>query len=118
MDYTGKSLEVVDFGGEVDYSGHQWFQEPPPRPEVKNHLLPLRTWLTLFQPQPVTEPYIPDNDVINQNEAFDFALKAAPNVLYGRFKQYGQVCAPRHDLSQTDPHNSSAFSPGAPSFRK
>ena len=26
-----------------------------------------------------------------QNEAFDFALKAAPNVLYGRYKQYGQV---------------------------
>ena len=34
MDYTGKHLDVVDFGGEVDYSGHQWFQEPPPRPEV------------------------------------------------------------------------------------
>ena len=35
MDFTGKNLEVVDFGGEVDYSGHQWFLEPPPRPEVK-----------------------------------------------------------------------------------
>lgn len=35
MDYTGKNLEVVDIGGEVDYSGHQWFQEPPPRPEVR-----------------------------------------------------------------------------------
>ncbi|KIJ21942.1 hypothetical protein PAXINDRAFT_124270 [Paxillus involutus ATCC 200175] len=77
MDYTGKNLDVVDFGGEVDYSGHQWFQEPPPRPEVG--------------PQPITQPYIPDDDVIRQNEAFDFALKAAPNVLYGRFKQYGQL---------------------------
>ncbi|KIL00571.1 hypothetical protein PAXRUDRAFT_129538 [Paxillus rubicundulus Ve08.2h10] len=77
MDYTGKHLDVVDFGGEVDYSGHQWFQEPPPRPEV---------W-----PKPVASPYIPDDDVIRQNEAFDFALKAAPNVLYGRFKQYGQL---------------------------
>lgn len=38
MDYTGKNLDVVDFGGEVDYSGHQWFQEPPPRPEVKGHV--------------------------------------------------------------------------------
>lgn len=35
MDYTGKNLDVVDVGGEVDYSGHQWFQEPPSRPEVK-----------------------------------------------------------------------------------
>ena len=35
MDYTGKNLDVVDIGGEVDYSGHQWFQEQPPRPEVK-----------------------------------------------------------------------------------
>ncbi|KAG9314199.1 hypothetical protein JVU11DRAFT_4985 [Chiua virens] len=75
MDYTGKNQDVVDFGGEVDYSGHQWFQEPPPRPE----------------PQPVVQPYIPDDDVIKQNEAYDFALKAAPNVLYGRFKQYGQL---------------------------
>ncbi|KAG8219648.1 hypothetical protein J3R82DRAFT_603 [Butyriboletus roseoflavus] len=75
MDYTGKNVDVVDVGGEVDYSGHHWFQEPPPRPE----------------PQPAVQPYIPDEYVIKQNEAFDFALKAAPNVLYGRFKQYGQL---------------------------
>ena len=29
--------------------------------------------------------------VIEKNEVFDFALKAAPNVLYGRYKQYGQL---------------------------
>jgi len=75
MDYTAKNAEHVDFGGEVDYSGHQWFQEPPPRPE----------------PQPVVEPYIPEQSVIMQNEAFGFALGAAPNVLYGRYKQYGQL---------------------------
>lgn len=75
MDYIAKNVDVVDFGGEADYTGHQWFQEPPPRPE----------------PQPVVQPYIPDDDVIRQNNAFDFALKAAPNVLYGRFKQYGQL---------------------------
>lgn len=75
MDYTAKNTEHVDFGGEVDYSGHQWFQEPPPRPE----------------PQPVVEPYIPEQSVIMQNEAFGFALGAAPNVLYGRYKQYGQL---------------------------
>lgn len=75
MDFTAKNAEHVDFGGEVDYSGHQWFQEPPPRPE----------------PQPVAEPYIPEQSVIMQNEAFGFALGAAPNVLYGRYKQYGQL---------------------------
>jgi hypothetical protein len=35
MDYTGKHLNVVDFGSAVDYLGHQWFQEPPPRSEIK-----------------------------------------------------------------------------------
>jgi len=40
--------------------------------------------------QPV-DPYIPLPDVIEQNKLFDFALKAAPNVLYSRYKQYGQV---------------------------
>ncbi|KAG6333639.1 hypothetical protein ID866_5451 [Astraeus odoratus] len=72
MDYTAKNLDVVDFGGEVDYAGYQWFQEPPPRPE----------------PQPAAQPYVPDEEVIKQNQAFDFALKAAPNVLYGRFKHF------------------------------
>lgn len=101
MDYTGKNQDVVDFGGEVDYSGHQWFQEPPPRPEVKVSCSLDGLELTLFQPPPAVQPYIPDEDVIKQNEAFDFALKAAPNVLYGRFKQYGQVCVLRHDYPET-----------------
>jgi hypothetical protein len=35
IDYTGKHLDVVNFGSEVDYLGHQWFQEPPPQSEVK-----------------------------------------------------------------------------------
>lgn len=47
-----------------------------------------------MQPQPVVEPYIPEQSVIMQNEAFGFALGAAPNVLYGRYKQYGQVSLP------------------------
>ena len=50
MDYTGKHLDVVDFGGEVDYSGHQWFQEPPPRPEVKV-MLP---WMDLADSLPAS----------------------------------------------------------------
>jgi len=67
----------VDAGGEVDYSDYQWFKDAPPR-----------------QPAPATQPvdpYIPLPDVIEQNELFDFALKAAPNVLYSRYKQYGQL---------------------------
>lgn len=35
--------------------------------------------------------YVPQPGVIEQNEAFDYALKSAPNVLYARFKQFGQV---------------------------
>lgn len=48
------------------------------------------------QPPPTqhVDPYIPLPGVIEQNELFDFALKAAPNVLYSRYKQYGQVHLP------------------------
>lgn len=35
--------------------------------------------------------YVPQPGVIAQNETFDYALKSAPNVLYARFKQFGQV---------------------------
>lgn len=44
------------------------------------------------QTQPTTDNYVPQPGVIEQNEMFDFALKSAPNVLYARFKQFGQVC--------------------------
>ncbi|KAK0481628.1 hypothetical protein IW261DRAFT_1418664 [Armillaria novae-zelandiae] len=78
MDLYGKTGEVVDFGGEADYSGTAWFQDPPPQ-----RATPV--------PQSVGTPYVPDPDVIAQNEAFEFALSAAPNVLYARYKQYGQL---------------------------
>ncbi|THH18564.1 hypothetical protein EW146_g2448 [Bondarzewia mesenterica] len=73
----GKAAETVDFGGEADYAGYEWFKDPPPqRPE----------------PPPAPAPAPPPlPSVIEQNEMFDYALKAAPNVLYGRFKQYGQL---------------------------
>ncbi|KAJ7193366.1 hypothetical protein GGX14DRAFT_589315, partial [Mycena pura] len=77
MDYTGKQgAEVVDFGGEIDYSNYRWFEDPPAK-----------------QPpaQSVGTPYVPLPGVIEQNEAFEFALSAAPNVLYARYKQYGQL---------------------------
>jgi menaquinone-dependent protoporphyrinogen IX oxidase len=32
MDFTGKqAAEVVDFGGEVDYSNFNWFENAPPK---------------------------------------------------------------------------------------
>ncbi|KAE9400534.1 hypothetical protein BT96DRAFT_819113 [Gymnopus androsaceus JB14] len=76
----GKRNDVVDFGGEADYENMEWFKEAPP-PHLRPH-----------QPsEPVGAPYVPDGAVIEQNEAFEFALGAAPNVLYARYKQYGQL---------------------------
>jgi len=76
MDYSGKRTDVVDVGGEIDYSNYQWFQDAPPRP----------------QPQQSSQPdYVPAPEVINQNDAFEYALSSAPHVLYARYKQYGQL---------------------------
>jgi hypothetical protein len=36
MEFGGKRTDVVDFGGEMDYSHVKWFQDPPPRPAVRN----------------------------------------------------------------------------------
>ncbi|CAL1695179.1 unnamed protein product [Somion occarium] len=71
----GKPADTVDWGDEVDYSGFEWFKDPPQRPERG-------------APE---EPFVPDPDVIEKNDMFDTALKAAPSVLYGRYKQYGQL---------------------------
>ena len=38
-----------------------------------------------------SEAYEPLPSVIEKNAMCDFALQAAPNVLFGRYKQYGQV---------------------------
>ncbi|ESK98095.1 purarive serine threonine protein kinase [Moniliophthora roreri MCA 2997] len=75
----GKQADVVDFGGEVDYGNMQWFKDPPP-----------------MRPQPPPQPqqvaaYNPEPIVVQHNENFVYALNAAPNVLYGRWKQYGQL---------------------------
>lgn len=32
--YSGKRTDVVDFGGETDYSDVKWFQDPPQRNRV------------------------------------------------------------------------------------
>ena len=44
------------------------------------------------QQQQNVPSYEPSLAVIDQNDGFQFALSAAPNVLYQRYKQYGQVC--------------------------
>jgi len=74
----GKPAETVDFGGEADYANYEWFKDPPPPRQPA-------------APPTMSDPYIPQPGVIEQNEMFDYALSAAPNVLYGRFKQYGQL---------------------------
>ncbi|KAF7965522.1 hypothetical protein HWV62_43066 [Athelia sp. TMB] len=78
MNFYGKTEETVDFGGEVDYADYQWFKDAPPRQEAPPTVQP-------------AEAYVPLPSVIEQNELFEFALKAAPNVLYSRYKQYGQL---------------------------
>lgn len=79
MDYSGKRTDVVDHGGEFDYGGIHWFSEPPPqRPQPS-------------QPPQPEQPYAPDPVVIDQNEAFEYALSVAPNELYARYRQYGQL---------------------------
>lgn len=74
----GKPSETVDFGGEVDYASYEWFKDPPERPEPA------------IQP-PQGESYIPAPSIIERNKLCDFALQVAPNVLFGRYKQYGQL---------------------------
>lgn len=34
-----KVNDTVDWGDEVDYSGYEWFKDPPPRPEVKYYFV-------------------------------------------------------------------------------
>ncbi|KAF8167707.1 hypothetical protein B0H34DRAFT_27016 [Crassisporium funariophilum] len=78
MEWAGKRADVVDFGGEMDYGNVQWFQDPPPRlPPQAEH--------------PPPQSYVPSAAVIEQNEGFQYALSAAPNVLFQRYKQYGQL---------------------------
>ncbi|KAI0066463.1 hypothetical protein BV25DRAFT_1796311 [Artomyces pyxidatus] len=78
LNVFGKPTETVDFGGDIDYTNYEWFKDPPPpktpEPEMTHR-----------------EPYIPSPGVIEQNDTLEYALRVAPNVLYGRFKQYGQL---------------------------
>jgi len=78
MDYTGKHADVVDIGGETDYSNYKWFQDMPSRAPPPPQ-------------QPAQPKYVPAPEVIGQNDAFEYALSTAPNVLYAKYKQYGQL---------------------------
>jgi len=77
MDYAGKRADVVDIGGEMDYSDYQWFKDVPVRPQA--------------MPQTPQPKYVPDPEVINLNDTFEFALSSSPNILYTRYKSYGQL---------------------------
>ncbi|KIY51228.1 hypothetical protein FISHEDRAFT_64268 [Fistulina hepatica ATCC 64428] len=79
--FGGKRNDVVDFGFDVDYSGQQWFQEPPPpRPPVTP------------QAPPATTPQFQPNDaVIEQNDRISFALSCAVNTAYANYAKFGQL---------------------------
>ena len=46
MDAYGKTADIVDLGGETDYSGHEWFQDPPIRPQPVRMTSPSRDLVT------------------------------------------------------------------------
>jgi len=62
------------------YKGRKWFQDPPEN-------------LKQQQSAPATSgpQYNPLPDVVEQNNAFIFALQCAPVMAYERFKQFGQL---------------------------
>jgi len=62
------------------YKGHKWFQDPPEQLKQQTSAPPTAG------PQ-----YNPLPDVVEQNNAFIYALQYAPNVVYERFKQFGQL---------------------------
>ncbi|KIJ46350.1 hypothetical protein M422DRAFT_92719, partial [Sphaerobolus stellatus SS14] len=63
---------------EEDYSGYEFFKDPPPKAEPK-------------APDTISPPYIPMPGIVEQNQAFIYALQAAPNVLYSHYKKFGQL---------------------------
>jgi len=69
----------VEWGTDADYDNYEWFKDPPPPKQEPS------------APSTVHDPYIPLPSVVEENERFIYALKHAPNVLFSRFKQYGQL---------------------------
>ncbi|KAF9477522.1 hypothetical protein BDN70DRAFT_934151 [Pholiota conissans] len=92
--YSGKRTDTVDFGGEMDYSDVKWFQDAPPRrgtPARHPQEQPQQHPHVQHAPPPPPQHYHPSSRVVEQNEGFEYALSAAHNVLYQRYKQYGQL---------------------------
>ncbi|KAH9937226.1 uncharacterized protein B0H18DRAFT_1151129, partial [Fomitopsis serialis] len=77
--YVQQACRHRRWGEDYDYSGYEWFKDPPPRPEV---CLSCRASLRVSYARPGGHA---------SNAMFDFALKSAPNVLYSKYKQYGQL---------------------------
>jgi len=74
-----------DFYGDEDpfadrYKGHKWFQDPPE--QVKQRASAPPSGGPQYEPLP---------GVVEQNNAFIFALQCAPSVVYEKFKQFGQL---------------------------
>ncbi|KAL5533969.1 hypothetical protein ACEPAG_429 [Sanghuangporus baumii] len=77
----GETLDWDFNEEEPDFENYEWFKDPPPRqhePEVRT-------------PSVAAEPYTPAPNVVEENERFIYAFNVAPNVLYTRYKQYGQL---------------------------
>ncbi|KAI0322161.1 hypothetical protein OF83DRAFT_1049912 [Amylostereum chailletii] len=78
MSLFGKPAETVDFGQEMNYESYEWFKDPPPPRQAPT-------------PAPPPSNYAPPPGIVDENQMLEFALQSAPNVLYGRFMQYGQL---------------------------
>lgn len=95
----------------MDYTNFEWFKDAPPRREVRSLCARGSKERVAEQapqvevpsaPQTMSDSYVPLPGVIEQNEMFSYALSSAPNVLFSRFKQYGQV-RPRPSSSSRPP---------------
>jgi len=75
--------EYDTFGGDDAFKGRKWFQDTED--------IPHRAQTQPSAPQTVGTQYAPLPDVIERNNAFIYALESAPNVVYERFKQFGQL---------------------------
>ena len=59
VDLYDKQADTVDWGGEVDYSGYEWFKDPPPRPEVRRLSPYTRIQMTYLDNSPLSHSRAP-----------------------------------------------------------
>jgi len=65
-------------GALEQYAGHQWLQNRPPPQEAPRSPSPPR-------------PFVGSEEAVRRNDALIAALKVAPNVLFDKYNQFGQV---------------------------